>query len=102
MRHRLKPFINEKNRLKRLQFAQEWVSERSDKLGVVIWSDESMVRSHPFTRRHSSWVDKNDQAPLQEKHHSGKYCSGVHFYDGLWRISCRAGHHGRKEVQNDT
>jgi len=70
---RLKPFINNKNMLKRLQFAQEWVGERSDKLGVVVWSDESMVRSHPFTRRHSSWVDKNDQAPLQEKHHSGKY-----------------------------
>jgi hypothetical protein len=34
---------------------------------------EELTRSHPFARRHSSWVDKNDQAPLQEEHHSGKY-----------------------------
>jgi transposase len=72
-KHRLKPFINEKNRLKRLEFARKYVGDTRDKLGVVIWSDETMVRSHPFTRRHSSWVDKNDPAPIQEKHHTGKY-----------------------------
>jgi transposase len=32
-----------------------------------------MVRSHPFTRRHSSWVEANEKAPLQEKHHTGKH-----------------------------
>ena len=72
VRHRLKPFINERNRLKRLDFAKAWIGETQDKLGCVIWSDETIVRSHPFTRRMESYVHKNAPRPLQEKHHSGK------------------------------
>ena len=72
-KHSVKPPITEINRAKRLEFALKWIGEEEDKLGVVIWSDETMVRSHPFTRRLSSWVAENTPAPIQEKHHSGNY-----------------------------
>lgn len=72
-KHRLKPFISEENRVKRLLFANNWVGPSVDQLGLVIWSDETIVRSNPFTRRHSSWVHANDPRPIQERHHSGKF-----------------------------
>jgi transposase len=72
VKHQLKPFISEKNRLKRLDFAKKWIGDVQDNLGCVIWSDETMVRSHPFSRRMESFIHKNDKKPLQEKHHTGK------------------------------
>ena len=85
-KHALKPFISEENRLKRIQFAKNWIGEESDKLGVVIWSDETMIRSHPFTRRHTSWVHENDKTPIQEKHHTGKY--SVMFWGCVSVVGC--------------
>lgn len=69
----LKPFINETNRQKRLNFAEKWLGDGTDKLGTVIWSDETMVRSHPFTRNIASYQPKNAPKIIQEKHHTGKY-----------------------------
>lgn len=69
---KLKPFINETNRLKRLEFVSKWLDGATHRLGVVIWSDETMVRSHPFTRTQPSYHQKSDSIPFAEKHHSGK------------------------------
>lgn len=69
-KHRLKPFISEQNRLKRIKFATEWLKTTpngvGDKLGVVIWSDETTMRSAPFTRRDSSYVPENAPRPIQK------------------------------------
>ena len=70
-KHVLKPFINETNRQKRLLFANNWIRPDGHGLGTVIWSDETIVRSRPFTRRNHSWVHKNDPTPFQDKAHSG-------------------------------
>jgi hypothetical protein len=70
-KHVLKPFINETNRQKRMGFANKWLRPEGHGLGVVVWSDETIVRSRPFTRRNHSWVHKTQQVPFQEKAHSG-------------------------------
>lgn len=77
-KQKLKPFINEKNRLKRLEFVSKWLEGTNHKLGVVIWSDETMVRSHPFTRTQACYAHKDEKIPFAEKHHTGKI--GVMFW----------------------
>jgi transposase len=73
----IKPLINETNRKKRLDFAKRWLDIEggvvSDTLGVVIWTDETTVRSHPFTRKIKEWRHQNEPKSIQQKHHTGKY-----------------------------
>ena len=72
----IKPPISETNRLKRLKFAHRWLERTpegfKDTLGCVIWTDETTVRSHPFTRKIKEWKHKDAESTIQEKHHSGK------------------------------
>jgi hypothetical protein len=60
--------------LKRLEFVSKWLEGANNKIGVVIWSDETMVRSpYPFTRTQSCYVHKDKKISYAEKHHTGKF-----------------------------
>jgi hypothetical protein len=49
----LKPFIGDKKkRLKRLDFAKNWIGDTQDKLGCIFWSDET-VRYKRNTHHHT-------------------------------------------------
>jgi transposase len=73
----LKPFISEANRVKRLTFARRWITKTNegygDSLGCVLWTDETTIRSHPFTRKFSEWKRSGANKAIQEKHHTGRY-----------------------------
>jgi len=45
------PGLTDIQKQKRVEFARKWLLNREETLGNIIWSDETMVRSHPFTRR---------------------------------------------------
>ena len=66
----LKPPLSEANKVKRLEFANRWMSNGVCTLGNVIWTDETRVASHPNNRRVSVWTN-TAEAPVQIKMHSG-------------------------------
>jgi DDE superfamily endonuclease len=87
--YQLKPPINATNKLKRFQFANTWLVDGLDVTGNVLWTDETMVRSHPFTRRISGYVHQTTailDRPVQEKHHTGKL--GVMFWGCISKHAC--------------
>ena len=59
VKYQLKPPLSEGNKIKRLEFANTWLRNGVDHTGNVLWTDETMVRSHHFTRRVSGYVDAN-------------------------------------------
>ena len=69
----LKPPINQRIKNLRLEFAHRWLDNGQETLGNIIWTDETMIRSHPSKKRISQWIDKGtpmkDQ-PVQVKKHS--------------------------------
>jgi hypothetical protein len=60
-------------RQKRLPFVEKWLVNGRDTLGHVIWSDETMVQSHPNTCREKHWVPSKNLRPVQTKKHSGGF-----------------------------
>ena len=58
----------------RVAFAEKWLVDGEETLGNIIWSDETMVRSHPFTRKQRDrWnPSKNETAGIQEMEQGGK------------------------------
>ena len=66
----LKPPLSEANRIKRLAFANRWLVEGVCELGNVIWTDKTMLKSHPNNRKIKRWVKKGVQHE-QVKMHSG-------------------------------
>ena len=81
----LKCPINERNRIKRLDFANFWLKDGKDTLGNVMWTDETRVRfifinlmcqiqSHANNRHVHVWSAKStpkSKLPAQIKKHSG-------------------------------
>jgi hypothetical protein len=47
----LKPPLSENNKLKRLEYANQWMKNGLCILDNVIWTDETRVASHPNNRR---------------------------------------------------
>ncbi len=68
-----KPPPTEVNRKKRLAFAQKWLREGPESLAHVIWSDETMVKSHPNTRQEGAFLHKNTPRLTKTKLHSGGF-----------------------------
>lgn len=68
------PGLTEKHKLDRIAFAQKWLTDDGDSLGNVIWSDETMIRSHPFTRKQRyRWNPAmGDTAAMQDMEQGGK------------------------------
>jgi hypothetical protein len=67
----LKPPLNTTNRAKRLDFATEWLANGLESTGVVIWSDETTVKSRPNSHRVSSYVHATAPAPVQDRIQGG-------------------------------
>jgi hypothetical protein len=66
--------INERNRQKRLDFANFWLVDGQDTLGNVMWTDETRIQSNPIHRRVKVWARTGTQQknlPVQTKLHSG-------------------------------
>lgn len=68
------PGLTRKNKEERVKFAKKWLINEEDTLGNVIWSDETMVRSHPFTRKQRfRWNPSRGERPaIQEMEQNGK------------------------------
>jgi hypothetical protein len=67
----LKPILSELTKKRRMDFVKKWLKNGKSELGLVIWSDETTVKSHPNTRRESAYVNEKDPALFQAKVHSG-------------------------------
>jgi hypothetical protein len=67
----LKPPLNATNRAKRLAFATEWLPNGLEWTGVVIWSDETTIKSRPSSHRVSSYVHATVPAPVQDRIQGG-------------------------------
>ena len=60
----LKPPLTAEQRKARLYFARKWLKNGEDQLGLVLWSDETMIRSDPFTKQVSHWGHKTEPAKV--------------------------------------
>ena len=65
------PPISDATRIKRMAFVKRWLIRDRCLLENVIWSDETMVRTNPNTRRESHWTPSNTPRTRQLKIHSG-------------------------------
>jgi transposase len=68
------PGLTAANKTARVEFAKTWLINDIDTLGNVIWSDETMVRSHPFTRKQRyRWNPSRGERPAkQDMEQNGK------------------------------
>ena len=65
------PPISDATRIKRMAFVKRWLIRDRCLLENVIWSDETIVRTSPNTRRESHWTPFNTPRTRQLKIHSG-------------------------------
>ena len=61
----LKPPINARIKGLRLDFARKWLNNGAETLGNIIWTDETMIRSHPSKKRRKQWMNKG--TPMLER-----------------------------------
>lgn len=76
-----KPPLNDRTISLREQFVDRWLVDGKDILGDVIWTDETMVRSHPNNHKQLYWCHedtKRQDLPTHVKKHSQGF--GVMFW----------------------
>ena len=71
----LKPPMDDRIKQLRLEFAQKWLGIGEDKLGNIIWTDETMISQLPTKQRAKEWMQARtpvrDRAVQAKKHSDG-------------------------------
>lgn len=67
-----KPAMEDRHFVQRLDFAKEWLGKGPNALDNVMWSDETMVKSHPNNRKSYSYVHRTTPRQIQERKQQGR------------------------------
>lgn len=68
-----KPAMEDRHFVQRLDFAKEWLGKGPNALDNVMWSDETMVKSHPINRKSYSYVHRTTPRQIQERKQQGGF-----------------------------